>query len=127
MLDLAGRHDLALVIATLDGGRAGAPGERLDRGDALDFLSRVQLTHQQELRLYDPGLPTRNATVLLVTGAVTGPDSADLLRLRASAARFSVCALVPRPDDAGAVAGDSAVLLLSRADQLPDRWEVAVR
>ncbi len=126
VLDLAGRHDLALVIATPDGGRAGASGERLDRDDALDFLSRVQLTGQRS-RLYDPALPTRNATVLLVTGVVTGSDSADLLRLRASAARFSVCALVPRPADADAVPEDTAALVVSRADQLPDRWEAAAR
>jgi uncharacterized protein (DUF58 family) len=126
VLDLAERHDLGLVIVTLDGGRAGTPGDRLDRNDALDFLSRVQVSRQPRLRLYDPGLPTRGATVLLVTGALDDADGADLLHLRAATARLSVCALVARPGDATAVPEGIATLTVSRADQLPDRWEAAV-
>jgi hypothetical protein len=144
VLDLTERHDLALVIVTPGGDRAGAPGERLDRDDGLDFLSRVQLSTQPRLRLYDPGLPTAGATVLLVTGALTGldgtggtngrhPGSADdgdgpdLLLLRGAAAKLSVCALVARPGDATAVPEGVTTLTLSRADQLPDLWEAAAR
>lgn len=128
VLDLAERHELALVVVTASGERCGTPGERLDRADVLDFLARVRL-HPDEATdattPFDPGEHASAATVLLVTGGLSGTDDA-LLGLRAVVAQLAVIAVVG-DDQPVAVPDGTALILLPRADLLPERWQAVIR
>jgi uncharacterized protein (DUF58 family) len=130
VLDLADRHELALVIVTTSGERCGTPGERLDRADVLDFLARVRLHPDQPVQsgqsaaVASPFDPTVHAAA--ATGALSGTDDDALLGLRAAVAQLTVCAVVP-DDQPIAVPDGTTTILLPRADLLPERWEAAIR
>jgi uncharacterized protein (DUF58 family) len=126
LVDLVERHDLAIVVVTVSGARRGAAGEPVDREDVLDLLTRLQPVPGAGLRLFDPRAQAPASTVLLVAGVLGAGDGADLLELRARAARLTVCALVP-DDVAVAVPDGTSLVTLSRAEHLPQRWEEAIR
>jgi uncharacterized protein (DUF58 family) len=129
VLDLADRHELALVVVTTSGERCGTPGERLDRADVLDFLARVTLHPDPAPASASPFDPTAHAaaaSVLLITGALSGEDDDALFGLRAAVAQLTVVAVVP-DDQPIAVPDGTATILLPRADLLPQRWEAAIR
>ena len=129
VLDLVDRADLALVVVTTGGARCGRAGERVDREDVLDFLAAVQLRadHADDAAApaFDPTLHEAAATVLLVTGALTGTDGDALLGLRSAVARLTICAVAP--DDQAVLPDGITGIVLPRADLLPDRWEGMLR
>jgi uncharacterized protein (DUF58 family) len=121
VLDLVDRADLALVVVTTGGARCGRVGERVDRDDVLDFLAAVQLRHTADaVPAFDPTQHPPAATVLLVTGALTGSDGDELLALRSAVARLSVCAVTP--DERAGLPDGITGIVLPRAEQLPERW-----
>jgi hypothetical protein len=92
----------------------------------LDFLTRLDAASGAELRLFDPRVQAPTSTVLLVTGALGAADSTDLLQLRAAVAGLTVCAVVPDPAMV-AVPDGTSLVALAQAEELPQRWEEAVR
>ena len=122
VLELADQHDLALVVVTTGGERCGRPGERVDRADVLDFLAAVQTRPDGSESPFDPTQHQSAATVLLITGALTGTDDDALLGLRSAVGRLTVCSVVE--DEASArLPEGTAGITLTRAAQLPERWE----
>jgi uncharacterized protein (DUF58 family) len=126
LVDLVERNELAIVVATVSGGRCGAPGEPVDREDVLDFLTWLNAVPGEELRLFDPRVLVPTSTVLLVAGTLGAADGADLLQLRAAVAGLTVCAVAPDPAMV-AVPDGTSLVALAQAEELPQRWEEAVR